>query len=105
MWHTGVETVPGQQRQLSAVHHPVGQGEPEPALEEPGEPVRGREPRTRLRRGTRPERGQREAGGRRERRRPRQPDLGRGRETGTVARGSLNSRPESGGERNKFNLY
>lgn len=92
----GVETVPGQQRQLSADDHPFGQGELEQALEEPGELVHGRPRPSVVRHGTRPERGQREvatgerAGKRRARRD--EPDLGHGRQISTLARGPLNRR-------------
>lgn len=91
---TSVETVQGQQCQLSAADHQVGQGEPEQALEEPGESVHGRarSPCTR-RQGTRPKRGQRDAGERRERKTTTggllQPDGGRGRKIATLAHGRL----------------
>lgn len=81
----GAETVPGQQRQLPAGHHPVGQGEPEQALEEPGEPVHG-QPRSQA--GAGAERGQREAGEPRKREtvvRGEHRGLGRGRENASSA--------------------
>jgi len=88
----GVETVPGQQRQLSEADHQVGQGKPEQALEEPGESVHGRaRPPCDRRQGTRPKRGQRNAGERRERKTRGdgllQPDGGRGRQITTLAHG------------------